>query len=172
MEDLWIKAVYLHLCNIFSNEGNMGSARPDFYTRIQKDNSQNPLSQAIYLYIRAFTGDELSIGEENLSDIQHGVIVPLIIPVNGTAVNQGRVHAAALAEFSARWTHGEHHVEVLSDAVDKELIHGLLGVRNVRLRGGLFEVHPDSIPLLGVEQVWNLTGVQDTINVLQEGFLT
>lgn len=106
-----------------------------------------------------------------MSHIQHSFILPFIIPVDGAAVYKGRVHTTALAEFSARWTHGEHHMEVLPDPVDEELVHRLLGVWNVRLRGGLFEVHPDSIPLLRVKQVRDLTRVQDTIDVFQEGFL-
>ena len=57
--------------------------------------------------------DEVSVLEVDACDGQHGLPVPLVEPVNGAAVDEGRIHTTTLTELAACRTHRQHNVEVL-----------------------------------------------------------
>jgi len=50
--------------------------------------------------------------EKGHAHLFHGVLGPVVVPVDGGAVDDGRVEAAALAELGADWAHGQHQVQV------------------------------------------------------------
>ncbi len=45
-------------------------------------------------------------------------------PVDGAAVDKRREHPEATPERVAYWTHRQHDVQVLLDALDEEVVHG------------------------------------------------
>ena len=90
------------------------------------------LSQDLYLYVRVFVSNKLCILEEDISDWQHGILIPLVVPVDGTAVDKGGVHAAPLAEPASRGAQGQHDMKVGLHTLDEVAVHSLGKHRNSR----------------------------------------
>ena len=128
-------------------------------------------SSSTHGYLLLVLSDERRIPEVDISDGEHGGSVPLDEPINRTAVDERRVHAAAVPELDAGRAHRQHDVHVLLDALDEELEDGLARVGHERLGRRRLQVHHDTVTLLVVEQVRHLARVQDAVDVLQEHFL-
>ena len=125
----------------------------------------------VYLRIVLRVGDELGVLEEDLRHAVHGLVAPLVIPVDGAAVDEGGVHATALPEQATGGAHGEHDVQLAVHALQEELVDGHARVGHLGLRRRPLQVDGDAVQLLVVEQVGHFARVQDAVDVLEEALL-
>ena len=89
------------------------------------------MNPSTHLNVILRVGNKLGVGEEDPGHAQHGLLGPLVIPVDGAAVDEGRVHAAPLPEPVPGRAHGQHHVQVLAHSLDEELVDCGAGVGHV-----------------------------------------
>ena len=97
----------------------------------EEDKTRIP--QRPYLNAVIVVTDEVSVLEVDTSDGEHRFPVPLVEPVDGATVDEGRVHPTALSELAAGRTHSQHDVQVLLYALREKPLFKSTSYKHVRL---------------------------------------
>jgi len=93
----------------------------------------------------------------------HGKLGPVIVPVNGGAVDERGVEATALPELAAHGTHGQNEVEVALHPADQVLVKLLRIFGHSVHESVCLDFHEHGLQLVEVEQVRNIAGSQQAV---------
>ena len=78
------------------------------------------MNPSTHLNVILRVGNKLGVGEEDPGHTQHGLLGPLIIPVDGAAVDEGGELAQSVAEGVTDGAESDHDVQVGTATADEE----------------------------------------------------
>lgn len=113
-------------------------------------------------------GGELDLGEEPLSDTDQGIPRPGMEPIDRGRTNQGGEFTCAETECVTDGREAETHVEVLLHLVDEEVLQAFGSIENALGLGLTTDLAVDTIKFIGSEELGNVTGGQNIIDVDEE----
>ena len=115
---------------------------------------------------------EINLSEEEVGHAPQRLLRPLGEPVDGAAVDQRGEHPQASTEGLSDGRQADHQVQVGTHPSDEEAIDLRRHARvHARLLARLGQGFHDGAELFVVEQVGHLSGVEDAVDILQEGLL-
>lgn len=109
-----------------------------------------------------------------IGDAVEGLVGPLVVPIDGAAVDNRREHPASVSQFLADRGEGQHDMEVFTHELHEIFQQRLPGVDYFRVFIFLREyphVREDFLVILRRPEVRDLPDVQQIIDILEETFL-